>query len=333
MNGFEKLFDLLKKEEKRTGSDYTGTVTKVDGQIAYVRIDGAEISDTPVALSIDASPGDKVRVRVNNGRAWLTGNDTSPPGSNGRLVIAPDGNKLDADMGNRPAEIVIDNGTISFRSNSLVIDSNNLKLDRQGNAIFSGQLDAAGGTFSGKVTIDWPSGWATVNIGNPNFGQPIHIKSYDDEDMTTIGIDTIYISHEVGNESYSTTTTSGMFYVVRGGSVSKWAYLDVDGVHTSSDRRLKTNIREIETDIVKRLHPVQFRYLNTEEDRYGFIAQEVQEIFPEAVAEGKDGHLSLNYSELIAPLTALVLDQEKRITELEKTVAELKEALDGNNTN
>ena len=79
MTGFEKVFHLLKKEEKRTGSDYTATVSRVGKGVAYVQIAGAEITDTPVSMSIDAKPGDQVRVRVNGGKAWLTGNDSNPP--------------------------------------------------------------------------------------------------------------------------------------------------------------------------------------------------------------------------------------------------------------
>lgn len=79
MTGFEKVFHLLKKEEKRTGSDYTATVTRVGKGVAYVQIAGSEITDTPVSMSVDAKPGDQVRVRVNGGKAWLTGNDSNPP--------------------------------------------------------------------------------------------------------------------------------------------------------------------------------------------------------------------------------------------------------------
>lgn len=79
MTAFEKLFGLIRKNEKRTGSDYTATVTRVKDGIAYVQITGAEITDTPVAMSVDAKAGDQVRVRVNGGKAWLTGNDTRPP--------------------------------------------------------------------------------------------------------------------------------------------------------------------------------------------------------------------------------------------------------------
>ena len=77
-DAIRELFELLAKKEN-TGSDYTGTITRVDGNTAYVRFNGSDIDDTPVALSIGASEGDTVRVRVADGRAWLVGNDTAPP--------------------------------------------------------------------------------------------------------------------------------------------------------------------------------------------------------------------------------------------------------------
>lgn len=77
-DAIRELFELLARKEN-TGSDYTGTITRVDGNTAYVRFNGSDIDDTPVALSIGASEGDTVRVRVADGRAWLVGNDTAPP--------------------------------------------------------------------------------------------------------------------------------------------------------------------------------------------------------------------------------------------------------------
>ena len=76
-----ELRDLVRMLKKNTlsGSDYTGTVTRVDGNTAYVRLTGSDIMDTPCRISVDCKPGDSVRVRVNGGRAWVCGNDTAPP--------------------------------------------------------------------------------------------------------------------------------------------------------------------------------------------------------------------------------------------------------------
>lgn len=80
MSAIDDLAGLLKKD-RSAGSDYVATVTRVSGNTAYVQLTGSEINDTPVAMSIAAKPGDKVRVRISNGRGQITGNDTAPPGN------------------------------------------------------------------------------------------------------------------------------------------------------------------------------------------------------------------------------------------------------------
>lgn len=79
LNSVKVLANLFKTQKKPSGSDYTATVTRVDGNTAYVQLTGSEITDTPVSMTINASPGDKVRVRIANGKAWLTGSDSAPP--------------------------------------------------------------------------------------------------------------------------------------------------------------------------------------------------------------------------------------------------------------
>ena len=99
------------------------------------------------------------------------------------------------------------------------------------------------------------------------------------------------------------------------------------GISQSSDRQLKEDIEEIDPEIAKQLNPVQFRFKGDEKIRYGFIAQDIEKIMPAAVNAGKNGLLSLNYTELIAPLAALVLNQEKRITSLETRLKELEDKI------
>ena len=41
MNDFKKLFGILRTKNKSPGSDYTGTVTKVEGSTAYVQQTGS----------------------------------------------------------------------------------------------------------------------------------------------------------------------------------------------------------------------------------------------------------------------------------------------------
>lgn len=59
--------------------DTKGVVRRIEGGYAYVHFSGSGIDETPVLLTIDAHPGDEVMVRSSGGRAYLIGNQTSPP--------------------------------------------------------------------------------------------------------------------------------------------------------------------------------------------------------------------------------------------------------------
>lgn len=323
MTGMEQVFKLVNRKEKRTGSDYIATVTSVDGQTAYVQIIGSDIVDTPVALTIDCNPGDTVRVRVADGKAWITGNDTAPPGNTKKLVLSVDG-KMDADMKNRASVIVIEEGTIDFRTNSIVIDSSNFKLDKEGNAVFSGRLEAATGSFNGAVIFTFDG--SNVYIGDRTRIAPIYITD-DGQTVTetSIGSATFYQAILSNPRQYTLITPASIMLSASG----RTGYYDALGYSGPSDIRLKDDIADLDPALAKRLRPVQFRFKDDDVIRYGFIAQEVQDILPGAVKEDKEGYLGLCYQEIIAPLTALVLEQEKRILELEKTVSELKENPNG----
>jgi len=71
----------------------------------------------------------------------------------------------------------------------------------------------------------------------------------------------------------------------------------------SSDERLKDVTGEYGQGLneIVRLRPITFHYkednprgLPSDDENIGFIAQEVQEVFPEAVSEGPDGYLDFN---------------------------------------
>ena len=177
MTGISQLFKQFKRDIKAsTGTDYTATVTRVEGGVAYVQLTGSDIPDTPATLSVDARPGDKVRVRVRNGKAWVNGNDTLPP-SNDKKEVAT---KMSKDMSNRNKHIVIRDGVIKFVGDTLVVESKNFQLDEVGNATFSGTLDAAGGSFAGDVQVTWKRGddlrQQVVAIGVDSKDAPIQIN-------------------------------------------------------------------------------------------------------------------------------------------------------------
>lgn len=75
-------------EKKRTSAyDTPAMVTRIEGQTAWVHIAGG-VDETPVQMTMNARSGDTVLVRVSGGRAWLTGNATSPPTDDSRAIVA-----------------------------------------------------------------------------------------------------------------------------------------------------------------------------------------------------------------------------------------------------
>ncbi|MDX1923257.1 MAG: tail fiber domain-containing protein [Alphaproteobacteria bacterium] len=176
--------------------------------------------------------------------------------------------------------------------------------------------------------------------------------------MTTAQRDAI-ASPVAGLEIYNTTTNAPNYYngtawsAVGGGGSSQWttgagnviyyntanvgigtatpaAALDVVGdiqytgvITDISDKRLKTNINPLadgSLEKILKLRPVSF---NMKSDltalEFGFIAQEVEDVFPDLVktAKDKDQTKSVNYIGLIAPLV-------KSVQELNATVQDLK---------
>ena len=102
----------------------------------------------------------------------------------------------------------------------------------------------------------------------------------------------------------------------------------VNGIYTPSDRRLKKEIRGLGAgmlDRVMQLKPVQYAYsADPGSPTFGFIAQEVQALFPELVGQtrsrdGGETYLSLNYAGF-APLTVKAIQEQQ--TQIEALKAE-----------
>lgn len=74
----KNLIESIKGKEKPKPYDTTAEVVRIEDGVAWVHIPGG-VAETPTELSISAKEGDKVKVRVTGGSAWITGNSTSPP--------------------------------------------------------------------------------------------------------------------------------------------------------------------------------------------------------------------------------------------------------------
>lgn len=87
MTATSEIIKALQEKNKPQPYDTQATVTRIEGNTAWVAIPGG-VDETPVQRTINAKAGDVVQVRVSGGTAFLVGNGTAPPTDDTRAVIA-----------------------------------------------------------------------------------------------------------------------------------------------------------------------------------------------------------------------------------------------------
>lgn len=136
-----------------------------------------------------------------------------------------------------------------------------------------------------------------------------------------------------GNLGIGTTSPAAKLHVV--GDIVATGNITA---YYSSDRRLKKNISLLTNalDKLSKISGVEFdwtdEYIKTHggEDGYfirrhdvGVIAQEIQDVLPEVVAEKIDGYLGVRYEKVVPLLIQAIKEQQLQIEELKKTISKL----------
>lgn len=218
-------------------------------------------------------------------------------------------------------------------SADLTVDTDTLHVDSTNNRVGiktttpSTTLDVVGDTtITGDTTINS----ATFLVNNSGGGE---------KQIEAIANSGVNLYH---NNSLKLQTTSPGVYIQNGGLGVGVDASTTDGViratgnviaYYSSDASLKENVKNIENpmDKVSQINGVTFDwtedYLNKEggEDGYfvrkndiGVIAQEIEKVLPQIVAERKDGTKAVKYDRLCALLIECVKDLQSQINDLKK---------------
>lgn len=117
------------------------------------------------------------------------------------------------------------------------------------------------------------------------------------------------------------------------GSLSAWIDYTDGSYNQSSDRRLKTDIAYLENVLgrVMSLEPVSYRHRNSDrgDTAIGFIAQDVNEIFPEFVnQEGEDGFYGISYAGFSVIAIRAIQEQQEIIERQEEAINRLTEQVE-----
>jgi len=188
-------------------------------------------------------------------------------------------------------------GATFFRNRFVVGTQNNTALCFATNDTFRGMIDGGGQFWWGsQSTIDTVS-YAPFQVTN------------------AIAIDTL-----------TTGGTTAMSFFNGQGSGVRVGYIGTSGsstsYNTSSDQRLKKNIADAVDagSVIDAIQVRQFDWkINDEHQRYGMIAQELDEVFPEAVAHGptETDMLAVDYSKLVPMLVKEIQSLRARVAQLE----------------
>lgn len=133
--------------------------------------------------------------------------------------------------------------------------------------------------------------------------------------------------------------------------------IQVANVYNYSDERAKTNINTINSGLntILNLRPVSYNWKTSSSTpqtksftidntnhhsyghndgklQYGFLAQEVENVMPDAVATDEDGNKLINYTAIIPLLVQAIQDLQSIVTEQSATIERLNEQIASGNT-
>ena len=202
-------------------------------------------------------------------------------------------------------------------------------------ALTDGVVSTARGGFDNHGVKGFAVGGTNYNVGV--YGQA------DSAGVTGVGV--LAISSRARSSNY------GVYADAFGGGHQNWAGYFVGNVFSTgsfvpSDAKLKRNIKTEESALQKimQLRPVSYEYKTDEfiymrlpeKTQHGFVAQELQKVFPEAVKEVvqpvfEDNKLvrteefsAVNYQSLVPVLFKAIQEQQAQIEALQKEINELK---------
>jgi hypothetical protein len=202
-----------------------------------------------------------------------------------------------------------------------------VRSEVRSNSGFSGHFKGGKFYVDGKVGLGTESpvtslhvrhGVLATNAPEPVEGIRIHNSGANNNSWT------LYTVNSNGNlQLYANNTLRGTFS-------------STNGVFTSSsNRRLKTDIAALEEDILNRtmlLQPVSYRFISHPDQppTIGFIAEDVQPLFPELVeTTGEtDEDLGVNYAAFSVVAIKAIQQQQKQMEALQAENDQLKKRLE-----
>jgi len=177
---------------------------------------------------------------------------------------------------------------------------------------------------SGNVGIGTTAPVALLHVNGGYAGNPAFIVNQtlggDIFDASASGATKLVITNS-GRVGIGTTAPG---YALQVGSAGDGSEARANAWNTLSDVRFKDNVATISgaLDKIMQLDGVSFDWKSTGQESLGFIAQDVQKVFPQLVSTDEQGILSLNYAGFSAPIVQAIKEQQLQINKIKTAQSE-----------
>ena len=281
---------------------------------------GTAMTLNSTGLGVGASPTDRLTVwggSTTNGDArfnvGLNDNTSAALGTGAGLYLAGYTNGIAGAAIFASIKGIKENGTAGNTAGALVFTT----LPNGGSNVERARIDSTGNLLVGTTTNTNSSrvfargtGGATtlaIQSSTGDTANPGLLVGKFDNDSTT---SQILVRFTINNNS------SGSGQITANGA-------NAAAFGTFSDSRLKENITSIPSQLAKilSLRPVEFDFKNGSGHQIGFVAQEMQEVYPDVVGE-QDGFLTVTgWSKTEARLVSAIKELADKVQALEAKLA------------
>ena len=208
-----------------------------------------------------------------------------------------------------------------------------------------GQLTKnSSGEYSGVFAGEWTGDYGPKRLwlhGDNGF----YLTKGKPKDNETWGVTTCLMGYDATIPENAIYINSNVYIGVGSGNTNKlrvtgevWA----GGIKLTSDTRLKTDVKEIENPLsrLQLLRGVNYRLLDkpkrdpfgvkieeneadkkpSEQEQIGFLAQELEKVFPNLVDVDDDGYFAINYIGLIPVIVEAMKEQQQELKEQKELI-------------
>ena len=318
----------------------TGLITYTGPSAAETRLHfsggtGVAITDGVVSIGQSVGAGDNVTFNNVSVDGTLTTDDVTSASitANGNVTIT--------------GNLTVSGATTTVSSTTLEIGDNTIVLNKQLTDSDSPTQDAGieierGSADNVSFLWDETNDKWTTNASGTKHALEVGNLEAEDINLSTIyfgtngsGADILMTQGIINASTGELDSTDTDSLVIKGLSDGG---LEIDGdliALKSSDKRLKDNVKAIEEPLekIKKIGGYNYTWnelgeahtMNKEgQNDVGVIAQEVEEIIPEAVTDKSNGYKAVQYEKIIPLLIECVKDQQTMIEKLQNEVEALK---------